>query len=147
VDAASTTETPAHGCPLLLPLVSSAISGELLTRYGSDEQCRDWLPPMASGETKVVFAITEPNAGSNSDQLATTAARDGNDYVLNGTKYYISGVDEADGANDLGPHQSTHAGVARVARRQGSRTSRPSGQNLCRPMRDSAAGCPVPRLD
>jgi alkylation response protein AidB-like acyl-CoA dehydrogenase len=102
---------------------------------------------MASGETKVVFAITEPNAGSNSHQLTTTAARDGNDYVLNGAKYYISGVEEADGANDLEPHQSTHAGVARVARRQGSRTSRPSEQNLCRPMRDSAAGCPVRRLD
>jgi alkylation response protein AidB-like acyl-CoA dehydrogenase len=88
-------ETAAHGCPQLLLLVSSAISGELLTRYGSDEQRRDWLPPMASGETKVVFAITEPDAGSNSHQLITTAVRDGDDYVLNGTKYYISGVDEA----------------------------------------------------
>jgi alkylation response protein AidB-like acyl-CoA dehydrogenase len=50
---------------------------------------------MASGETKVVFAITEPDAGSNSRQISTTAVRDGGDYLLNGTKYYISGVDEA----------------------------------------------------
>ncbi|MGH7291137.1 MAG: acyl-CoA dehydrogenase family protein, partial [Myxococcota bacterium] len=89
-------ETAAHGCPLLLLLVSSAISGELLTRYGSAEQRREWLPRMASGDTKVVFAITEPDAGSNSHEISTTATRDGQDYLLNGTKYYISGVDEAD---------------------------------------------------
>ncbi|AKS31912.1 acyl-CoA dehydrogenase family protein [Mycolicibacterium goodii] len=88
-------ETAARGCPLLLMLVSSAISGELLSRYGSIEQQKDWLPRMASGETKVVFAITEPDAGSNTRQIATTAVRDGGDYVINGTKYYISGVDEA----------------------------------------------------
>jgi alkylation response protein AidB-like acyl-CoA dehydrogenase len=92
-------ETAAHGCPLLLLLVSSAISGELLAKYGSDEQRREWLPRMASGSTKVVFAITEPNAGSNTREISTTAVRDGSgsgDYLLNGTKYYISGVDEAD---------------------------------------------------
>jgi alkylation response protein AidB-like acyl-CoA dehydrogenase len=50
---------------------------------------------MATGESKVVFAITEPNAGSNTRQISTTAVRDGEDYLLNGTKYYISGVDEA----------------------------------------------------
>jgi alkylation response protein AidB-like acyl-CoA dehydrogenase len=88
-------ETAAHGCPLLLLLVSSAISGELLAKYGSEPQRREWLPPMATGETKVVFAITEPNAGSNSRQISTTAVRDGDDYLLNGTKYYISGIDEA----------------------------------------------------
>lgn len=88
-------ETAAHGCPLLLLLVSSAISGELVSRYGSEAHRREWLPRMASGETKVVFAITEPDAGSNSRQISTTAVRDGGDYLLNGTKYYISGVDEA----------------------------------------------------
>lgn len=88
-------ETAAHGCPLLLLLVCSAISGELLTRYGTDEQRQEWLPRISSGETKVVFAITEPDAGSNSHQISTTATRDGTDYLLNGTKYYISGVDEA----------------------------------------------------
>lgn len=89
-------ETAAHGCPLLLLLVSCAISGELITRYGTDEQRRVWLPRMASGETKVVFAITEPDAGSNTHKISTTATKDGGVYVLNGTKYYISGVDEAD---------------------------------------------------
>jgi len=89
-------ETAAHGCPLLLLLVSSAISAELLTRYGTPEQKTQWLPRMAAGETKVVFAITEPDAGSNSRRISTTATRDGTDYVINGTKYYISGVDEAE---------------------------------------------------
>ncbi|MCV7151594.1 acyl-CoA dehydrogenase family protein [Mycolicibacterium pyrenivorans] len=88
-------ETAAHGCPLLLLLVSSAISGELLARYGTAEQRRDWLPRMASGDTKVVFAITEPDAGSNTRKIATSAVRDGSDFLLNGTKYYISGIDEA----------------------------------------------------
>jgi alkylation response protein AidB-like acyl-CoA dehydrogenase len=89
-------ETAAQGAPLLLMLVSSAISGEVITRYGSEAQKKTWLPRMASGESKVVFAITEPDAGSNTLKMSTTAKRDGDDWVLNGTKYYISGVDEAD---------------------------------------------------
>ena len=43
----------------------------------------------------MVFAITEPDAGSNSHHIATTARRDGDDYLISGQKYYISGVDEA----------------------------------------------------
>jgi alkylation response protein AidB-like acyl-CoA dehydrogenase len=81
---------------LLLLLVSSAISGEVIARFGSRAQQERWLPCLASGESKVVFAITEPGAGSNSQTLTTSAVRDGDDWVLNGTKYYISGVDEAD---------------------------------------------------
>ena len=89
-------ETAAQGAPLLLLLVSSAISGEILARYGSPRQQQDWLPGMATGERKVVFAITEPDAGSNTHQLSTSAQRDGDEWVLRGTKYYISGVNEAD---------------------------------------------------
>ena len=89
-------QTAAEGCPLLLLLVSSAISGEVIARFGRREQQERWLPGLASGETKVVFAITEPDAGSNTRQLATSAVRDGADWLLNGTKYYISGVDEAE---------------------------------------------------
>jgi alkylation response protein AidB-like acyl-CoA dehydrogenase len=89
-------ETAAAGSPLLLLLVSSAISGEVIARFGSRAQQERWLPCLASGESKVVFAITEPGAGSNSQTLTTSAVRDGDDWVLNGTKYYISGVDEAD---------------------------------------------------
>jgi alkylation response protein AidB-like acyl-CoA dehydrogenase len=87
-------EIAAQGCPLLLILVSPAICGELLARFGSDAQQERWLRPMAAG-AKMVFAITEPDAGSNSHNLSTTATRDGDVYRLNGTKTFISGVDEA----------------------------------------------------
>jgi alkylation response protein AidB-like acyl-CoA dehydrogenase len=89
-------EVAAQGCPLLLLLVSSAISGEVISAFGSPEQRKQWLPRLASGESKIVFAITEPDAGSNTHRLTTTATRDGADFVLRGQKYYISGVDEAD---------------------------------------------------
>lgn len=88
-------ETAAAGTPLLLMLVSAAISGEVLKEFGTSEQKQRWLPAMAAGTEKMVFAITEPDAGSNSHQLRTTARRDGDDWVLDGTKYYISGVDES----------------------------------------------------
>jgi len=89
-----TEELAAQGCPLLLILVSAAICGELLARFGTDEQRATWLPGLATGE-KMVFAITEPDAGSNSHNLSTSATRDGDVYRLRGTKTYISGVDEA----------------------------------------------------
>jgi alkylation response protein AidB-like acyl-CoA dehydrogenase len=88
-------ETAAQGCPLLLLLVSSAISGEVISAFGAPAQRERWLPRLASGEDKIVFAITEPDAGSNTHRLATTAVRDAGPYVLRGQKYYISGVDEA----------------------------------------------------
>jgi alkylation response protein AidB-like acyl-CoA dehydrogenase len=88
-------ESAAQGVPLILLLVSSAICGEVLSAFGSDEQKERWLPPLAAGTTKMSFAITEPDAGSNTHEIATNAVRDGDDWVLNGSKYYISGVDEA----------------------------------------------------
>ncbi|MGQ0842220.1 acyl-CoA dehydrogenase family protein [Actinokineospora sp.] len=89
-------EIAAQGTPLLLLLVSAAISAELIADFGSDDQRARWLPGLADGTAKVVFAITEPDAGTNSHRLSTTATRDGEDWLLRGTKYYISGVDEAD---------------------------------------------------
>ncbi|MCL2583492.1 MAG: acyl-CoA/acyl-ACP dehydrogenase [Streptosporangiales bacterium] len=94
--AAVCEETAAEGCPLLLTLVSCGISAEVIAEYGTEEQKQAWLPKMASGDSMVVFAITEPDAGSNTHRLATTATRDGDEYVLKGQKYYISGVDQAD---------------------------------------------------
>ena len=88
-------ETAAAGCPLLLLLVSAAICGEVLKRYGTAEQKQQWLPPLAAGTDLMVFAITEPDAGSNSHNISTKAVRDGDGWRISGTKYYISGVDEA----------------------------------------------------
>ncbi|MER3453109.1 MAG: acyl-CoA dehydrogenase [Acidimicrobiia bacterium] len=87
-------ELAAAGCPLLLILVSAAISGELISRFGTEEQKRAWLPGLAAGG-KMAFAITEPDAGSNSHKIATTAVRDGDVWRVRGTKTFISGVDEA----------------------------------------------------
>lgn len=89
-------ETAAAGCPQLLLLVSAAISGEMISKFGTPEQKQHYLARMAAGDSKVVFAITEPDAGSNSHNLCTVASRDGADWIVNGTKHYISGVDEAE---------------------------------------------------
>jgi alkylation response protein AidB-like acyl-CoA dehydrogenase len=89
-------ELGAAGCPLLLLVVSPAISGSIIAAFGSNEQKARWLPGIATGREKMAFAITEPDAGSNSWNLSTTARRDGDDWVIKGTKYYISGVDEAE---------------------------------------------------
>ena len=88
-------ELAAQGCPLLLIIVSSAISATLIERFGTDDQKVAWLPGLVSGE-KVVFAITEPDAGSNSHRIVTTATRRGSSWRLEGRKTFISGVDEAD---------------------------------------------------
>ena len=91
-----TEEAAAGGCPLLLMLVSAAICGEVLKRYGTPEQQQRWLPTLAAGTDKMVFAITEPDAGSNSHNISTRAEPEGmGGWLLSGTKYYISGVDEA----------------------------------------------------
>jgi alkylation response protein AidB-like acyl-CoA dehydrogenase len=89
-------EIAAAGTPLMLLVVSAAISAEMISKFGTDEQRKTWLPSLASGTMKMVFAITEPDAGSNTLRISTTATRDGDDWVLRGTKYFISGVDEAE---------------------------------------------------
>lgn len=89
-------ELAAGGCPLLLIVVSPAICATVIARFGTPEQRRHWLPGFADASVKMAFAITEPDAGSNAHRLATTARRDGDDWLLSGRKYYISGVDEVE---------------------------------------------------
>ncbi|MET0750621.1 MAG: acyl-CoA dehydrogenase family protein [Solirubrobacterales bacterium] len=89
-------EISAAGCSLLLIVVSPAIVGSILARHGTEEQREEWLPGIATGQIKVAFAITEPDAGTNSHNLSTAATRDGDVYRLRGTKTYISGVEDAD---------------------------------------------------
>jgi alkylation response protein AidB-like acyl-CoA dehydrogenase len=88
-------ELAAAGCPLLLLVVSPAIAGTIIARYGTDDQRTRFLTGLATGETKIAFAITEPEAGSNLHRLGTRAHRDGDDWVITGRKSFISGVDEA----------------------------------------------------
>ncbi|MEU7279074.1 acyl-CoA dehydrogenase family protein [Streptomyces sp. NPDC045431] len=89
-------ELGAAGCPLLMMVVSPAICGTVIARFGTDEQKRRWLPGLADGSRTMAFGITEPDAGSNSHRITTTARRDGDDWVLTGRKVFISGVDIAD---------------------------------------------------
>ena len=89
-------ELAAAGCPLLMLVVSPAIAGSVIARFGTPEQQDRWLRGIAAGSMRFAFAITEPAAGSNSHRLSTTARRDGDGYRLSGTKHFISGVDEAD---------------------------------------------------
>ncbi|HYZ53376.1 MAG TPA: acyl-CoA dehydrogenase family protein [Streptosporangiaceae bacterium] len=89
-------ELSAKGAGLLLMVVSPAICGTILARYGTEEQKQRWMPGLADGSTIMAFAITEPDAGSNSHQITTTARRDGGMWILNGRKVFISGVDRAD---------------------------------------------------
>lgn len=88
-------ELAAAGTPSFMIIVSNSICGELLALHGSHKQKQAYLPHMAEGTVKLCFSVTEPDAGSNTHRLSTTAVRDGDQYVINGLKYYASGVDEA----------------------------------------------------
>jgi alkylation response protein AidB-like acyl-CoA dehydrogenase len=88
-------ETAAQGCPLL-SLVISSITIPILATYGTDAQKREWLPALAGGKRKMCFAITEPDAGSNSHRISTTAKRDGDGWVITGQKYWTSDIDASD---------------------------------------------------
>ncbi len=91
-------ELGAAGCPLLMMVVSPAICGTVIARFGTEDQRRDWLPDLADGTRTMAFGITEPDAGSNSHRITTTARRDPDtgDWLLTGRKVFISGVDIAD---------------------------------------------------
>jgi alkylation response protein AidB-like acyl-CoA dehydrogenase len=88
-------EMAAAGAALLMMVVSPAINGTIIAKFGTDEQKQRWLPGIADGTITMAFAITEPDAGSNSHRITTTARRDGSDWILSGQKVYISGVDQA----------------------------------------------------
>ncbi|MGZ4480122.1 MAG: acyl-CoA dehydrogenase family protein, partial [Nocardioidaceae bacterium] len=110
--AAVCEELAAQGCPLLMMVVSPAICGTVISRFGTDEQKRRWLPGIADGTQTMAFAITEPDAGTNSHNITTTARRaDDGGWVLKGRKIYISGIDEA-------------ANVLVVARTEDARTGK-----------------------
>jgi len=74
-----------------LILLLSALSTQPINLGGSEEQKREWLPRSATGAIKGAFCLTEPNVGSDPANLESRARRDGDDYVINGEKMYISG--------------------------------------------------------
>ncbi|MEU7314916.1 acyl-CoA dehydrogenase family protein [Streptomyces sp. NPDC007083] len=105
-------ELGAAGCPLLMLVVSPAICGTVIARFGTQEQQSAWLPGLADGTRKMAFGITEPDAGSNSHRITTTARRDPGtgDWLLTGRKVFISGVDIADATLIVGRTEDARTG-------------------------------------
>lgn len=95
--ATVTEELAACGVPLMLLALSPAVCATILERAGSPELKARWLPGLASGERIMAFAITEPDAGTNTHRIRTRAVptHDGG-WRLDGAKYYVSHVDNAD---------------------------------------------------
>ncbi|WP_152870680.1 acyl-CoA dehydrogenase family protein [Streptomyces acidicola] len=104
-------ELGAAGCPLLMLIVSPAICGTVVARFGTEQQKQEWLPALANGTRTMAFGITEPDAGSNSHRITTTARRDGADYLLTGRKVFVSGVDIADATLIVGRTADARTGT------------------------------------
>ncbi len=87
----------AKKCASTAAIVSiHGICGDVIYNFGTEEQKQKYLPQLTSGGKKGAFALTEPNAGSDAAAVATTAELDGDEYVLNGTKCFITGGNRAD---------------------------------------------------
>jgi alkylation response protein AidB-like acyl-CoA dehydrogenase len=98
LDAALIFEALATGCPTTSAFISiHNMASWMIDAYGSDEQRREWLPRLCTMELLASYALTEPGSGSDAAALRTSARRDGDHYVLNGSKQFISGA----GAGDL----------------------------------------------
>ncbi|MFE7132198.1 acyl-CoA dehydrogenase family protein [Streptomyces sp. NPDC057638] len=103
-------ELGAAGCPLLMMVVSPAICGTVIARFGTQEQRRAWLPGLADGTRTMAFGITEPDAGSNAHRITTTARRTDGGWSLSGRKVFISGVDIADATLVVGRTEDARTG-------------------------------------
>src|ERR1700753_242207 len=96
--AALIFEALATGCPTVSAYMSiHNMVAWMVDAFGSDAQRRQWLPKLCTMELLASYCLTEPGAGSDAAALATRAVRDGDHYVLNGQKQFISGA----GAGDL----------------------------------------------
>lgn len=89
-------EAASVGCPLATIVYSPGIGAPIIARHGTEQQRQAWLPGLASGEKMFAFAITEPDAGTNSHNIATAAVKKDGVYRINGQKYYTSGVESAE---------------------------------------------------
>ena len=98
LDAAVIFEALATGCPATSSFITiHNMASWMVDTYGSEEQRQKWLPQLTSMEKIASYCLTEPGSGSDAAAMKTTAKRDGDDYVLNGTKQFISGA----GINDV----------------------------------------------
>ena len=98
VSYALAMEEIARGCggTSVIMSVNNSLYCDPVLRYGTDEQRRTWLTPFARGEKLGCFALTEPMSGSDAAEMATTAVRKGDGYLLSGSKNYITNGPQAD---------------------------------------------------
>jgi alkylation response protein AidB-like acyl-CoA dehydrogenase len=97
LDAALIFEALATGCPTVAAYMSiHNMAAWMIDAYGSEVQRQQWLPRLCTMELLASYCLTEPSAGSDAAALATRAVRDGDDYVLNGQKQFISGAGAGD---------------------------------------------------
>lgn len=97
LDAALIFEALAMGCPTVAAYISiHNMCAWMIDRYGSDDQRKAWLPKLCSMEHLASYCLTEPGAGSDAAALKTKAALDGDHYVLDGQKQFISGAGVSD---------------------------------------------------
>jgi alkylation response protein AidB-like acyl-CoA dehydrogenase len=89
-------EVAKYDCSAGLMLLLSSLSTHTVKFFGTEEQKQNYIAPVASGEKKAAFCLTEPDAGSDVANLQTRALRDGDEYVISGQKCYISGGPIAD---------------------------------------------------
>ncbi|MFF2043377.1 acyl-CoA dehydrogenase family protein [Kitasatospora sp. NPDC058170] len=108
------------GCPLAQYALAGSDGPSPLLRHGTPEQVQRYLVPLVRGEAARCLALTEPQAGSDAFRLTTTAVRDGDHWVLNGRKTFVSNADRADlalvvTATDLGTGAGPTAGATAFA--------------------------------
>ncbi|WP_280315244.1 acyl-CoA dehydrogenase family protein [Nocardia abscessus] len=97
LDAVRIFEQLATGCPAIAAYISiHNMATWMIDRYGDDDQRNRWLPRLTAMELLASYALTEPGVGSDAAALSTKAVRDGDDYVFNGAKQFISGAGATD---------------------------------------------------
>jgi alkylation response protein AidB-like acyl-CoA dehydrogenase len=96
LDAVLIFEALATGCPTVAAYISiHNMVAWMIDAYGSDQQRKKWLPALCKMDVLASYCLTEPSAGSDAAALKTRAVRDGDHYVLNGQKLFISGGGES----------------------------------------------------
>jgi alkylation response protein AidB-like acyl-CoA dehydrogenase len=97
LDGALIMEALSYGCPAISAYISiHNMVAWMVGKYGTPEQVKAWMPKLASMEWLASYCLTEPGAGSDAAALKTSARKDGDHYVLDGTKQFISGAGATD---------------------------------------------------
>jgi alkylation response protein AidB-like acyl-CoA dehydrogenase len=96
--------------------VHNSLPTQMILNYGTEAQKQRWLPPMARGEILGAFALSEPGSGSDASSLTAQAVRDGDDWIISGTKSWVT--------------QGTHAGVILVMARTDTPDARKGGKGI-----------------